>query len=230
LVNTSPSAEQVVELATTAAKHQALSTYDIEPALRTLIECDAVSVASAIVRARQVALQRQLLSNEITIYELLFLCRLQARMGEQEDAAKTLRDIYSNPQLSISTRSYACRTLSEIGTTGDARICLRRLASGAATTTERLAIGTAAADVHDWSVARRTFLSLAKSTSMNASCATGLVNAGLKESARKLTSSIDLITNELVWQGGLELMVSCGQPERALEICRDYWDRIDVSL
>jgi hypothetical protein len=60
-------------------------------------------------------------------------------------------------------------------------------------------------------------------------CARGLARVGLKESARNLLSSIDLIAEDLVWQDGIEILAECGQAERAIAICRDYVERAEVD-
>jgi hypothetical protein len=97
---------------------------------------------------------------------------------------------------------------------------------------EQLAIGRAAIDVHDWSLARRTFLAIAKSALATprerVECAGELAKVGLKESARNLLSSVDLIASDLVWQGGVEVLAACGQAEHAITICRDFCGRTEV--
>jgi hypothetical protein len=159
------------------------------------------------------------------LYELLQLYRLQAQLGERDSAAKSLNDICSNPQLNISKRAFAWRTLSQIGRTVDARTRLRRLSTRASTCAEQLAIGDAAIDIHDWSLARRMFVAVAKFPSTTpperTSCASG-AKVGLKERARSVLSSVDLIAADLVWHQGIEVLAACGQADRAIAICRDY--------
>jgi hypothetical protein len=223
---------EFIDLAKAAANHQGLDIYDIEPALAALTNCGAVTAVGAILEARKSSLQRQLQTDGSAFHDLIHLYRVQAHLGDRSEVAKELNDICSSSQLSISNRAFACRILSQIGRTADARARLRRLLTRATTCAELLAIGRAAIDIHDWSLARRTFLDLATSVSTTLServeCAGGLARVGLKEIAARLLSSVDLIASDLVWQGGVGSLAACGQAERAIAVCRDYVARADV--
>jgi hypothetical protein len=172
------SAGEFIDLAKATADHQGLDIHDIEPALMALTSCGAVTAVGAILDARRSYLQRQLQTDGSAFYDLIHLYHLQAHLGERSEAAKALNDICSGSQFSISNRAFACRILSKIGRTADARARLRRLLTRATTCAEQLAIGCAAIDIHDWSLARRTFLDSARSVSATPServeCAQGL--------------------------------------------------------
>lgn len=216
--------EKSIELATKVGNHESLNASEIEPAISALAESAAAAAASAILKERKGLLQRRVQTDDAALYELLHLHRLQAQLGERDEAAKALNNICSNTKLSTLKRAFACVVLSRIGRTGDASERLRKIKP--TTTAERLEIGNAAINIHDWSLARRIFLTVAKSPSSAPSericCARGLAKTGFKESARILVSSVDLIAEDLVWQDGIEVLAACGQPERSIAISREY--------
>ena len=222
-----------INLMKEVVNHQGFSTYDIEPIARTLIEYGATKFTITVLDTRKISLQKQIKNDRLAINELLYLHKLQEQIVGQDEAARTLKEICSSTQLDISQRAFACRTLSQFGRTGDARARLRRLSTRATTCTDLLAIGRAAIDIHDWSLARRTFLAMAKSASNTPreriDCAKGLASVGLKENARILLSSIDLIAENLVWPDGIEALAACGQAKRAITICRNYIERAGTS-
>lgn len=224
LSKTALPAEKSIELAAKAGNHEGLNAYEIRPAISALVEGGATADASAILKERKVLLQRRVQTDDTALYEPLHLQRLQAQLGERDEASKALNDICSNAKLSTSKRAFACVVLSRIGRTGAASERLRKIKP--TTTAERLEIGNAAITIHDWSLARRIFLAVAKSPSSapseRISCAHGLAKTGLKESARILLSSVDLIAEDLVWQDGIEVLAACDQPERAIAIAHDY--------
>ncbi|WP_323990646.1 hypothetical protein [Nguyenibacter sp. L1] len=224
--------EEFIDLAKAVASQKGLSAYDITSVARTLVEYGAITIVRAIVGARKISLQKRLRTDDAALYELAHLHRLQAELGERDDAAKTLNDICSNTQLGISQRAFVCRILSELGRTGDARARLLRLSTRATTCADQLAIGRVAIDIHDWSLARRIFLAVAKSALAipreRVNCVKGLAKVGLKENARGLLSSVDLIAQDLVWPDGIEALAACGQANRAIAICREYIERAEI--
>lgn len=226
------SIDELVELAKEVVNHRGLSAYNFEPAARTLIEYGATAVVRTILEARKISAQNHFQTDDIAFYELIHLHRLQAQLIKRDAAAKAMNDICSNSKLGVSQRAFACRILSRIGRTGDARVRLRRLLTKATSWAEQLSIGRTAVDIHDWSLARQTFLALAKSPSMTPTerinCASGLAKVGFKKSAINILSSIDLIANDIVWQGGIEVLIACGQAERAIAICREYIERAEI--
>jgi hypothetical protein len=58
--------------------------------------------------------------------------------------------------------------------------------------------------------------------------ARGLAKTGFKEKAVDLLSSVELITDDLVWQERIQLLAACGHAERAIAVSRDYLARAEV--